>query len=126
MTLRKKLEDVLEGTQDLTSTEWEVADTCFRLIDRVRWLETHRKKSHGESDDIEDILEYALRPYQVLLRTFNLNCKKCGGKGSYMYGSTSTWRGGMGGAAMTSGVCDSCWGTGRSDKQGVNLKNLSS
>jgi len=118
MSLRKKLESALEGTQDLSSAEWEVADTCFRLIDRVRCL----SKANA---DVEEVLEYALRPYQILLRTFNLHCKTCNGIGTRVYASTSTWRGGIGGAAMTRDVCDSCWGTGRSDKQGINLREHS-
>ncbi len=39
-------------------------------------------------------------------------CKTCGGSGTRAYGSTSTWRGGVGGQAITSGVCDTCWGSG--------------
>lgn len=40
-------------------------------------------------------------------------CPKCSGIGTVMYGSTSMWRGGIGGAAMTTGPCDKCWGSGR-------------
>jgi hypothetical protein len=29
--------------------------------------------------------------------------------------------GGIGGAALTSGVCDKCWGTGRTDQKGADL-----
>jgi hypothetical protein len=39
-------------------------------------------------------------------------CNKCSGLGTAVYGSTSTWRGGVGGLAMTSSVCDKCWGSG--------------
>jgi hypothetical protein len=39
-------------------------------------------------------------------------CSLCGGRGRRVYGSTSTWREGMGGAAMTADVCDRCWGSG--------------
>jgi len=124
MSLRKKLGEALESTQGLTSMQWEVADTCFRLIDRVGRLRLDAHKN-TDSNDIEDILEYALRPYQILLQTFNLHCKTCNGIGTRVYASTSTWRGGIGGAAMTRDVCDSCWGTGRSDKQGINLREHS-
>lgn len=49
-------------------------------------------------------------------------CKLCHGNGQIVYGSTSTWRGGIGGAAMTSGVCNRCWGTGFESHKGPNLK----
>ena len=39
-------------------------------------------------------------------------CENCGGSGVVAYGSTATWRGGIGGAAMTNDVCDKCWGSG--------------
>ncbi len=39
-------------------------------------------------------------------------CARCRGLGVRTYGSTATWRGGIGGQAMTTGVCDRCWGSG--------------
>ncbi len=39
-------------------------------------------------------------------------CEDCSGSGYKIYGDTSTWRGGIGGAAMTTDVCDKCWGSG--------------
>jgi len=51
-------------------------------------------------------------------------CKRCRGKGSQTYGSTATWMGGVGGQAFTEGVCDECWGTGRADRKGPNLKAI--
>jgi len=51
-------------------------------------------------------------------------CPKCGGQGSRIYGSGSTWRGGMGTAAMTRGVCDVCWGTGRTDETGLDRREM--
>lgn len=38
-------------------------------------------------------------------------CKNCGGAGVTTYGSTATWRGGVGGQTITTGVCDKCWGS---------------
>lgn len=49
-------------------------------------------------------------------------CLGCSGVGHKMYGSTATWRGGIGGAAMTVDVCDKCWGTGRTDTTGPDLR----
>lgn len=51
-------------------------------------------------------------------------CPSCRGAGTRVYGSGSTWRGGMGVAAMTQDVCDVCWGTGRSGVTGVDLRAL--
>ena len=51
-------------------------------------------------------------------------CDRCGGRGSYTYGSTSTYHGGIGGSAMTRGVCDKCWGSGDLDWVWPNLKKL--
>lgn len=39
-------------------------------------------------------------------------CRACDGLGVQTYGSTATWRGGIGGQALTLDVCDRCWGSG--------------
>lgn len=39
-------------------------------------------------------------------------CPGCSGYGVKAYGSTAMWRGGIGGSAITPGVCDKCWGSG--------------
>ena len=51
-------------------------------------------------------------------------CLKCKGSGVWLWPSTATWRGGMGGAAMTYDVCDSCWGSGDRYRSGVDLRRL--
>jgi hypothetical protein len=48
----------------------------------------------------------------TITRYVDERCARCGGTGDRLYGSTATWRGGIGGAAMTTDVCDSCWGSG--------------
>lgn len=35
-------------------------------------------------------------------------CPECGGSGWIVYGSTATYMGGIGGAAMTPGACNVC------------------
>lgn len=45
-------------------------------------------------------------------RSVKTPCPGCSGLGVKTYGSTSTWAGGIGGQAITSGVCDKCWGSG--------------
>jgi hypothetical protein len=51
-------------------------------------------------------------------------CETCGGAGSRPYASTSTWRGGWGGSAITRDVCDSCWGSGDKGRPWVNLRHI--
>lgn len=51
-------------------------------------------------------------------------CLKCHGTGNIAYGSTATWRGGAGGAMITTDVCDTCWGTGDRYRHGANLRTL--
>ena len=43
-------------------------------------------------------------------------CDRCVGFGTRLYGSTATWRGGLGGQAMTTDVCDGCWGSGNKER----------
>jgi hypothetical protein len=52
-------------------------------------------------------------------------CEKCRGAGVTGYASTATWRGGIGGMAITTDVCDACWGTGSKLRTGLNLRKLS-
>lgn len=51
-------------------------------------------------------------------------CKDCYGSGVKTYSSTATWRGGIGGQAVTSAVCDKCWGSGNSNKPWANLRKM--
>lgn len=51
-------------------------------------------------------------------------CVRCYGRGSRVYPSTSTWRGGIGGQALTSDVCDQCWGSGNEKQPWTNLRKM--
>ena len=51
-------------------------------------------------------------------------CARCQGWGTITYGSTALWRGGMGGATLTSGVCDLCWGSGDETRPWTDLRKL--
>jgi DnaJ-class molecular chaperone len=57
-------------------------------------------------------------------RDIETPCKKCNGTGIICYGSTSTFMGGIGGSAMTNGVCNHCWGSGDEHRHGADLKKL--
>ncbi len=45
-------------------------------------------------------------------RGVTARCGACRGLGTQLYGSTATWRAGIGRAEMTIDVCDCCWGSG--------------
>lgn len=49
-------------------------------------------------------------------------CEKCRGKGSYVYGHGSTWRGGMGPACTAEDICDGCWGSGNARRPWTDLR----
>jgi len=51
-------------------------------------------------------------------------CDSCHGAGCRWYGSTSTWRGGMGCSMMTMDVCDRCWGSGDKYNLWTDLRAL--
>lgn len=51
-------------------------------------------------------------------------CTECNGNGFKYYDSTATWRGGIGGAAVTKDVCDVCWGSGDDQNPLTDLKKL--
>lgn len=51
-------------------------------------------------------------------------CSRCRGLGCVWYASTATWRGGLGGASMTQGVCDHCWGSGDEHRHWTDLRKL--
>lgn len=57
-------------------------------------------------------------------RGIHKQCERCEGAGSIMYGSTATWRGGIGGQAMTWDVCNQCWGSGDATRPWTNLKRV--
>ena len=57
-------------------------------------------------------------------REAGVACERCKGQGTRPYGNSSGWRGGAGVSPCEDDVCDLCWGTGRSDIAGVDLREL--
>ena len=51
-------------------------------------------------------------------------CSRCKGQGTRPYGNSSGWRGGAGVSPCEDDVCDGCWGTGRFDHRGEDLRAL--
>lgn len=72
----------------------------------------------------QDVVEAARRLLAVAHTLTGVRCQRCDGYGYRAYGSTSTWRGGAGGQAITSDVCDQCWGSGRSDRPHGSLRRI--
>lgn len=51
-------------------------------------------------------------------------CETCLGVGVQLYSSTATWKGGIGGCAMTTDVCDKCWGSGDKYRPGFDQRAM--
>ena len=62
--------------------------------------------------------------YFLEIRSVETPCPKCKGTGVISYGSTSQWRGGIGGQAITPGPCDVCWGSGDKHRTWGNLRDI--
>lgn len=48
-------------------------------------------------------------------------CLRCQGSGVTVYPSTALWRGGIGGRAMSNGICCKCWGSGSRTNPGISV-----
>ena len=110
----KREED--EGTQE----KWESCELMRDLCQARKELAETRdqldqERLHRDATRYEDCLRW---------RDVEVPCERCEGRGIATYGSTAAWMGGIGGAMITSGVCDSCWGTGDMHRIGANLRDL--
>jgi hypothetical protein len=74
------------------------------------------------SDEID--MATRVHEYMLEMRGVEEACETCRGSGVRSYGSTATWRGGIGGMAITQDTCDSCWGSGDKHKPGANLRHV--
>ena len=96
------------------------AETWTRACEVVRSrVEGARFEEQGDVA-VESAKELLALSYRIK----GVACEKCGGVGERTYASTSTWRGGMGGASITPGVCDECWGSGRTDRKGPDQRKI--
>ncbi len=93
-----------------------VDDESKTWEERFRALESHHeietKYLIGEIEKLSsmEMFEKRLRMARGV-RDYGV-CQRCRGMGVNLYGSTSVWMGGIGGASMTWGLCDRCWGSG--------------
>lgn len=80
--------------------------------------ETPAEDRDTADNAIDELLNEIARARQAFLpnllsvRGVAMACTKCGGAGTRVYGSSATWRGGIGGQSLTTDVCDHCWGSG--------------
>ena len=102
----KKLTQILDVAvkherRKLAAAEARIAE----LEKQVFELQSRRENMH-----------YDMLLWRGITPDFDKVCRSCSGSGIKVYGSTSTWRGGIGGQMMTSDVCDKCWGSGKEDR----------
>ncbi len=91
-----------------TNTDTALAAAEARIVElesQVSELQSRRENMH-----------YDMLLWRGITPDFDKVCRSCSGAGIKVYGSTSTWRGGIGGQMMTSDVCDKCWGSGKEEK----------
>jgi hypothetical protein len=107
----------------------------MRFNKHFHWLDFLEGKGVSSNNEQSvNILEYLekcnpITPIETMLRWRNIEseedaCIGCGGSGVKTYANTTTWRGGMGGQALTSDVCDKCWGSGNKHRPWANLKEI--
>jgi hypothetical protein len=97
--------------------QWEEA--CWRAVEYVK------------AASFEDAGSIAIETAKELLAVAHslkgVACSACSGRGEITYGDTSTWRRATGaGQMLTSDVCERCWGTGRADRMGPDLRRIKS
>lgn len=100
------VDDVIKVLSDLIARE----TIMIRMAIKEQFEERH----------LEDMLNW-----RNIDTAYDVVCSECHGSGVKTYPSTSTWRGGIGGCAITSDVCDKCWGSGTTNRPGVNLRRSS-
>ena len=93
------------------------------LEQRIAKLEQELDESNKRLLDLRDKLYVRFLDYRGL--AVDEACKCCSGSGVRVYANTSAWRGGIGGQAMTTDVCDKCWGSGNKNKPWLNLRRFS-
>ena len=80
-------------------------------------VRAQRARAERAERDKDELLEVRQSLHAAMMLEWRgvehgCECLACGGAGVRSYPSTSTWRGGIGGQAFTTDVCDKCWGSG--------------
>jgi hypothetical protein len=116
--LREHLQEHFAAEQPDGPDEW-----------KEMWQEACRRAEDEVTDEPDLLLRFdRASDWAITLRALANQlrgaCKKCKGYGQRAYASTATWRGGMGAGAITTDVCDVCWGTGLKDDHGPDLRKM--
>ena len=77
----------------------------------INFIRDRFQKEYKPEFTVEQIVVSVLENYRGI--EIHEACKDCDGFGIKVYGSTATYRGGIGGQMMTNDVCNKCWGSGR-------------
>lgn len=99
--------------------------TCLRSLstaDRInmeKFIYTLRQEAEYTSDKIVE----RLLQWRGIEKVEDV-CPDCQGSGQKVYANTSTWRHGIGGQALTNGVCDTCWGSGDITNKWFDLRKV--
>ncbi len=99
--------------------------SCLKSLqtaDRVR-IEKFIFKIKNKNQELEDDNLIKFFNWRGIDNVNNV-CEACQGSGKKTYANTTTWRGGIGGQALTSDVCDECWGSGDIENKGADLREL--
>ena len=95
------------------------------LLDKLStYLKELNDLASEEEFNVEATLEMAENITAMVKNLGEIQCSTCQGFGTRAYFNTSMYMGGIGGQTITTGTCNKCWGTGRKDRTGVNLKQL--
>lgn len=90
----------------------------------VCWKAEEYVKSASFEDAGNMAIEVAHEMLAIARQLKGVACCVCHGRGLITYSDTSTWRRGIGGSALTEDVCERCWGSGRADKTGPDLRRI--
>lgn len=116
---RDQLQQRLDALGDTCDAAMQDAAVLTVKCDQLqKELAAAEQARHDFMDN--PILRYGLDPS-------DLPCEKCGGMRVRPYGDSTTYdvrRGKGGGQAITSDICDECWGTGQQGRRGRNVREL--
>lgn len=121
---------LVDEVERLRADNDEIDEVCTRRQLEIYKLETEIAKLRAEREELlrridnfrDEFLEKALEWRGISF--MDEACDGCGGSGVVAYGSTATWHGGIGGQAITNGVCDKCWGSGSRLHKWADLRKL--
>lgn len=112
---KERIEEFLKNKG--TESDWDAHRSV--LQDFADWLDDKQESWDAvRRDNYEFLNRRGIQP------EYDEVCPACHGSGVRLYGSTATWRGGLGGQMITSDVCDKCWGSGKTNDKWVDLRKL--